>query len=819
MKAHVIILMLLIQSLGISLFANSDPESETAGKKPKGVLTGFVVEQSTGTYMEYVHVVLYNEQDSSLVSGVITNDKGKFNIEEIPEGNYYLKVQFIGYRSHFIKNIKITREKTIYNIGDIELKTGENELEEVQVVADKRHVEYKIDKKIINPTQDIVASGGTAVQVLENTPSVQVDIEGNVSLRGSSNYKVLIDGKESLMNSSDALKSVPASGIERIELITNPSANQEADGVAGIINIILKKNSKLGLNGVVDLSANNRGSLNSNIQLSYKPNKVNYHFKLRPSNRSFDYYRKYERYSMPEEELMFESLMDYESNYKEFYTMLGADIDLNEKNSVSLSAGNAWVNLAMQNIEKETNYQSDPSGSRVSTIHQGQQPIRPEINLLFDHIFDSAQHKFTFMAHYSSWDGNHYRHLSSYTTAPDFNTGELDADTSIYTDDINVNHYFKLRADYTKPLSNSMMFETGLQWTHSLRIAEYDVRTAPGNLDDVVKDESKCYTSDYIRYIYAAYATIAGSAFTIDYKLGLRGEYNDRNFIIYDTGEEAPYQKFHLFPSVHLSKNLPNDQVVNASYSKRITRPLSYQMYDFPIFLDGNNIEQGDMYVKEEKGNSYELSYNKRFKKINLYAELYFRDVHDPIGRIWIYDTTSNVGVSQLVNYKREQSGGVEFSMNYTTTDWLKFDLRGNYGHHLIVNDFQDVPNRNESGVYGFNLMTNFYIKKKTRIQVNLGYQSGTATAQGIRDDSFHNSIGIRQTFLNNKISVNAGVWNLVNTARWKMVQITPDIKNVYEYKLSKPMVFFNISYRFNNYRPQKGVYFDESNYSSDQYE
>jgi outer membrane receptor protein involved in Fe transport len=816
---HTILALLCVLAFTLnSAFANEDPANEAPSTKGKGTISGSVTDQQSGSAMEYVNVVIYSEVDSALVTGVITDEKGQFSLEKIPQGKYYLKIQFLGYKSHFLKDIEITREKTIYDVGDIKLSPGNNEIAEVQVVADKRHVEYRIDKKIINPSQDIIASGGSAVQVLENAPSINVDIQGNVSMRNSTNFKVLIDGKETLLEGSEALRSIPASSIEKIELITNPSAKYEADGTAGIINVILKKNTKLGLNGVIDFSVNNRGTINSNIQLSYKPNKVNYHFKLRPVQNKWEYFREQSDYTLPELNPISKFNSSYEGNYREFYTMIGADIEFSEKSSLSFSAGNSWVDMTMNDKHEGIIYDLGSTGA-VTTIDQAQKPIRPESNLVYDRVFDKPEHKLTLMGHYSSWDGNHLRELSNYSTDATFNLNGVASDTSIYADDINVNHYYKFRADYVRPLENGMTLETGFQSTHTLRIAEYDIRGGAGNIENVVKNEDLSFTSDYIRFIQAAYVTVSGELVKIQYKLGARAEYTDRTFE-FDDSDPVDYNNLQVFPSVHLSRQLPNNQQLSASYSKRITRPQSFMMYAYPIYTDGNTIEMGDYNIIYEKGNSYEIGYNVRFKKFNINTEAFYRDVYDPINRIQLRDEVNDLTVIQLVNFDRQQSGGVELSLNVTPAQWIRIDVRGSdYFQRIDQNDHEEVNKVARSNEYNINGNVSLMFKSNTRVQLYAGYSSASQTVQGTREGQLFNGFGVSQSFFNHKLSINAGVWNLFNTAKWENTSDMGDVRRNYKYTVDRPFIHASISYRFNNYKPQKSVNFEESNYNSGQYD
>ena len=245
----------------------------------RGVITGKVQEFATQNPMGYANVVIFSARDSSMVSGTVTAMDGSFILDKVPYGRYYMIANFIGFTKETIDDISITPQKPSVDLGLIELHSSTENLEAVEITGQKEHIEYQIDRKVVNVSQDIMAQGGTAVNALENTPSVQVDIDGNVSLRGSSSFQVLIDGRPSILEGSDALQQIPTSNIDKIEIITNPSAKYDPDGVAGIINVILKEKIDKGFNGLVNASVATNESYSFDFLLNYKINKFNYPLK------------------------------------------------------------------------------------------------------------------------------------------------------------------------------------------------------------------------------------------------------------------------------------------------------------------------------------------------------------------------------------------------------------------------------------------------------------------------------------------------------------------------------------------------------------
>jgi hypothetical protein len=274
MKYSIVISLFIYISLPIIAQHSAPliPESEIS---KSGSIIGKVFNAGIAKPMEYSSVALYNATDSTLITGTITANDGSFKLKNLPFGYYYLIANFMGYEKFFVNEIILNDKNSIIDVVVINLKSSSQNLQEVEVVATQNRIEYKIDRKVINVSQDINAAGGSAADVFENTPSVTVDINGNVSLRGSTNFTVLIDGKPSPQSGNDALQQIPATSIQNNEIITNPSAKYDPDGMAGIINIVMKKNSLLELSGIFNTTIGTRDKYAGDFLLSYKAKKFN----------------------------------------------------------------------------------------------------------------------------------------------------------------------------------------------------------------------------------------------------------------------------------------------------------------------------------------------------------------------------------------------------------------------------------------------------------------------------------------------------------------------------------------------------------------
>ena len=319
----------------------------TKGQRPdeggfvgEGKISGIVFDKQTNEPVEYANIVIFRKRDGRMISGTITNIKGEFAIKKVPFGMYKVTIDFIGYDKITIDSVRMFPRKPFVDLGKRFLSQSMVMLEGVEVVADKIAYEYKIDKKVVNVSQDVTAAGGTAADVLENTPSVEVDIEGNVTMRGSSSFTVLINGRPSILEGSDALQQLPASSIENIEIITNPSAKYVPDGTAGIINVVLKKKIEKGFSGLVNLSAGMNNKYRSNLLFNYRVNKWNFiaGIDYRDDKRKME--RKSERQTYFEDTDVTEfinSFGDRNMNHKNLGGRLGVEYSISDKTMVGLS--------------------------------------------------------------------------------------------------------------------------------------------------------------------------------------------------------------------------------------------------------------------------------------------------------------------------------------------------------------------------------------------------------------------------------------------------------------------------------------------------
>lgn len=448
MYSKIISIFLIFMGLAMQ----AQPPRQGNGQVPaNGVLTGKVMDKINNVPMEYANVALFTMRDSSLVSGTVTAEDGTFKMDKIRPGRFYLIANFIGYEKSYVNDIRITPKQWEVDLGVINLNPASTNLEGVEVVADKARIEYKIDKKIVNVSQDVMAAGSSAVAVLENTPSVQVDIEGNVSLRGTSNFTVLIDGRPSVLEGSDALQQIPASSIEHIEIITNPSAKYDPDGVGGIINVVMKKQKKAGVNGVINTSIATQNKYKVDALLNYRSENFNLFGGIDMNYRDFNMngQTKYETY-LTDTTNFRNSEMDGLMNRSGFGVKAGADYFITDLATITLSGRYGGYRFSRDMDTKREIY-TEPfvtnEFSRSESVSDRDGRYY-DVNLNYIQKFDDLGHQLEMMGFFSRRNGDDLEEQLDYDTDANWVVSDSEPD-AIQTTEEDYDRDFRLKADYT----------------------------------------------------------------------------------------------------------------------------------------------------------------------------------------------------------------------------------------------------------------------------------------------------------------------------------------------------------------------------------
>lgn len=771
------------------------------GMPSEGVVRGEIIDSYSGKPMEYANVVLFSYRDSSMVSGSVTGLDGSFILKQVPYGRFYLVANFIGFNRLTLEDIRITPNNKMINLGQMKIDPAAENLEAIEVVAEKEHIEFQIDKRVVNVSQDVMAQGGTAVTALENTPSVQVDIEGNVSLRGSSSFTVLVDGRPSVLSGSDALQQIPASNIDRIEIITNPSARYDPDGVAGIINVILKQQKMQGINGIVNLSVGTKDKYSGDFLLNYRTGKVNIFGGVDYRDYNFGGGRESQQEMfLPDTTRFLSSIGDRSMKRGGYSVRAGADYFVTDQTTISfigqLGKFEFQRNLTSNQSDftvpaSETDYRRTISlASRESDYYR--------LTLNFQHNIDELGQKIEAMAYYSQREGLSYNDQHEYETGENWIVDDIDP-YRIRTDETGDDSEVRFKVDYTKPFNDNAKFEAGYQGRIDNDIEDYRFKNWDEFAEEWIEDPDFSNSMDFHRSIHSVYGMYASKFGNLGYQLGLRGEYTYREISNMQGVESSVIDRMDYFPTVHISNTFQNNDQVQVSYTRRINRPRGWSLDPFTMYIDAFSRRQGNPNLKPEYTDSYEAAYQKRIWNSLISLEGYYRVTTDLITRIRTLES-DGIFLYTFDNVNKDYSLGSELMINTTPVKWLELNLSGNLFHYRIQGSVSDTDVDTESLNWNGTLNAIFRLPADFRLQANGRYSGPSVTPQGERKGYFTTNLALRKDFFNRQLSVTASVRDLFKSAKWEHISSGPGFTSYDSFERESQVVMINLSYRINNY-------------------
>ncbi|MBL7899349.1 MAG: TonB-dependent receptor, partial [Crocinitomicaceae bacterium] len=593
-------------------------------------VTGKIADSGDKTPIEFATVTVFNQADSSLTGGTVTDSTGFFMVENLAAGTYYVKMSFIGYGVLYLNDVLLNAENPEHNLGEQLLKVS-GELGTVDVVTNQSVFETKIDKKVFNADQNLTSRGGNGLDLLRQIPTITVDENDNIQLRGDGNVTVLIDGRPSSMPANQLLRQIPASAIEKVEIITNPSAKYDPEGVSGIINIVMKKSKMNGFNGTLDTSFGYGiyPKSNSTLSLNYRNSKINIF-----SNYSFYYGQTWFGGELERDVLLPDSTWDrlrsddYGERKNTYHTgRVGLDYFANDKNTFYLTAnmdygtnyGNRLMNYNNVGAGEELLYRSQRNGEIQA----------PSYNYVYtagwQKSFDNPDHTLFVDLNYSSmkftgdeWLWHKYYNVFDSLTNTNYQ----------HTLDATYNQTLLGKIDYIWPVNDSTTFEAGFHFTQ--RIADNDFFSESAGDDEIYTTDTNI--TNHFRYLqntFAPYVTFARQFKKLGAKFGLRAEPTLTLAEMVTTNEQFEQNYFQLFPSAHLSYNFNDYTILQLSYSRRINRPELDQLNPFTNYSDNLTLETGNPFLKPEIIHVNELSFMRYWEKFNVNATGYFRVIND----------------------------------------------------------------------------------------------------------------------------------------------------------------------------------------------
>ncbi len=771
------------------------------GGKNKVKVSGKVFEKVSKQPLEYATISITAPNDTKVIAGGITNPKGEFEVAVAP-GTYDIKVEFISFKSTEIKGKSI---KDDTNLGVVNLSEDAAQLNEVVVRAEKSTVEIKLDKKVYSVGQDMMVKGGTVSDVLDNVPSVSVDTEGNVSLRGSDNIRILIDGRPSnAINIAEALRQLPADAIDKVEVITNPSARYDAEGGSGIINIILKKGKNQGFNGTVIASGGIPETYGLSGNLNYKTEKLNYFTTLGYNHRTNE-----------GAGLTNTEYFNADGSPKGY---LDEDRDTKRtSDGFNGRAGIEWTVAPNTYWTNAINYQKSSGDTRdlinyynydaahaftgtsfrLNNGDTGSQNVEYTSNLIKN--FNDKGHKLTADLSISK---NNDDNTSIITASPNYNNTLNDQ----------VQKQVLLQADYVLPLGKGSQFEAGYKGSFGDLNNEYFVTDENGT-----KDPNLSNTLEYKENINALYTQYGFKVNKFSYLFGLRWEDTDIHVNLLETNDYNTKKYNNLFPSAFVSYELSDQSSFSASYSKRLTRPRGRFMNPAVNYSSNINIFQGNPDLDPSLTDKYDIGYIKRWTKLTFNTSAYFEDTKD----VFSFVRTPNGNVvngipvilNRPINLGKEQKFGFEFTLNYTPFKIWRINSNFNFynvkttGENTYV-DFNGntvVQNLdNQANTWFARINSKLTLPYKIDWQLSANYNGAQKTAQGKNLDMFAMNTAFSKDVLKDKATIAFNISDIFNSRimrSYTYLQNSTTLEgqtSYSEFQFRKRQFNLSFTYRFN---------------------
>ncbi len=772
-----------------------------------GTVSGRVIDAKLNQPLPYVNVIVKDSKDV-IITGGITDDKGKFKIEKLPEGPIKVEITYIGYKS-VMKEATIGKDNYNIKFGDILIEEDAESLEEVTVVAEISTIQQKIDRKVINIGKDLTTSGPTASDIMNNIPSVNVDQQtGDISLRGNQNVQVMVDGKLSNIPAAQLLKQIPSTSIKQIELITNPSAKYNPEGMSGIINIILHKNVNIGFNGNanVGLSYQLEPKFNSSIDMNYRNGKLNFYGSYGNNisdNRNTGL--------LTQTEADVSQTFNFLDQRNSHLFKVGVDYYINDKNTFSIFTNQ---NIFDGGTLGETNLFSisNPSIGQLQTFDNVNENESQQYNVNYKLDFDKEGHNIELEVDHNLFD-------SDLVTVNRFTGVDARPNFDEFTD--TERNRTTINLDYVNPLSETAKLELGLQ----ARLFDNSIGY---NSDARVRNEFGDYIPtqtlfDYERNIYSAYATYGKKKDKWSYQVGLRAESVQVEALAIDTDltndttTNFPFENdyFQVYPSAFVTYNPSEKNSYQFSYSRRVDRPGVGQVNPIPEFNTPLISQFGNPELEPQFTNSVEVNYTRNLEKGSITAGVFYRLIEDEINQ-GVFVDRSDLGSGRVIltndNFDNTSAYGVEISSSYRPTKWwslnASFDLYARKQTGIAESLDPTIINPTEADIalnevevdniiYNFRVFNNFKASKKLSFSAFAMYRGKDTGLNFEMDPMYFVNLGMRYSFLeDNRATFSMNFNNVFDTQEISIVSERP-FRQTVDFQPEFNTIFVGLSYRF----------------------
>lgn len=819
MKKSKYILSILFFLTCLLNYAQPEPSPKVRFK-----ISGKVIEKAGKQPLEYATITLKNSNNQKVISGGITNEKGEFDIDIIP-GIYDISVEFISFKTTEIKKKNIQKSS---NIGVIALEEDTSQLKEVIVQSVKSTVEIKLDKKVYNVGQDMTVKGGTASDVLDNVPSVTVDSDGNVSLRGNDKVRILIDGRPTnAINIADALKTISADVLDKIEVITNPSARYDAEGGAGIINIVLKKGINKGINGTLVATTGNPKNYGLNANVNFKSENFNLFSTIGYNNNNAPGMSLNDTNYLNSDGSVLKTInerTDRERNRKGYNYNFGIDWLLDKNLS--------WINTITYREKNGTdpsnvnsyNYETDNVFVRNRFDNKLSKDVNVEYNTTFIKKFKREGHQFTVDASFSRNKDDESSIITDYIIKQESDK-TIESTKNLQTQSRNL-----FQTDYVLPIGKNGQFEAGYKGDFYTLLTDYNVGDidSNGNYTSNVNFTNKL---DYKEKINALYTQFGSKINKISYLAGLRYEYSNIDINLLTTSNYNNKQYDNFFPSVFLTYQFSDENTFSINYSRRISRPRSRYINPFSNYSSNINIFQGNPDLNPSLTNALDMGYMTKLRKITLSTSIYFNRTKDvfqfirrPSGEIVTSEVNGQIVKTPVIlitpiNLSNENRFGFEFNLNYSPYKWWRLNSNFNLFHNKTIGDYSYLDVNNETIAQNFNNSTlGWFTKIASKItlpykidwQTNATYNAPQNTPQGKFLGIISANLAFSKDLLKDKATLSLNANDIFNSNKRKTETYIPGVINSYsEFQWRSRQINLSFTYRFNKQKTDKQPKFE----------
>ncbi len=768
-------------------------------------ITGKLIDSVSSIPLAFATVQVFDRNNKKLVEGKVVSETGGFSIL-LPFGAYYAVMEFTGYSAFTTNEFVLSIQNSKHDLGIVRLASKTTVLHGVVVQAEKSYMQLSLDKKIFNVGKDLANAGGSASDILTNIPSVSVDPEGTVKLRGSDNVRILIDGKPSGLVSikgGGGLQQLPASLIERVEIITNPSARYEAEGNAGIINIVLKKTNQQGFNGLVELITGNPTNFGAATNFNYRHKKINFFI-----NYGIAYRNQPGIGSLYQEVYGPDTTFILKQNTKSTIKALnnnirgGLDYYFTEKSVLTTSylfrRSDATRTM---DIRYEDYFNNLSKLNNIITRRQDEKEQEPnsEYSLNYKKTFGARDHELTAAGKYiDNWESSNQLFTQNYFAS----NGTQDIAKSIVQQSPN-DEYEKqwlVQLDYVKPIGKDGKLETGIRSSFRDMINDFVVteKNTSGqfvplpNLENVfVYDEN----------IHAAYGILGNKVKSFSYQAGLRAEWTDVKTTLEKTKEVNPRTYFNFFPSAHVTFDLQKENALQVSYSRRVRRPFYNDLSPFMTFADARNFSSGNPDLDPEFSNVGEIGHIKSFDKGSVSSGFYYRSTKGRIDRIRTVDNEGN-STTMPENLLSEIAWGAEFTGALTLNPWWKLDVNLNLFHADI--DGSNILESYKASTYSWfaRQTSRFNLPHNIELQARGNYEAPQKTAQGRRKSLYYADFAASKDVFKGKGTANINVLDVFNTRKSRSISQGDNFYTESNSQFRRRQINFTLSYRIRQSKP-----------------